>query len=129
LSYPKWSKTRRCFIASALEYAIKKVLENQVGLESNETHQLLVYADDVNLLGDKIDTIEKNTETLTHTSNRDDLVVNAEKTKYMLMSCHQNAGQNHNMKMANRCSKNMAKFKHLGITVTNQNLIWEEIKS
>jgi hypothetical protein len=42
-----------------LDYAVRKVQENQVGLKVNETHQLLDYADDVNLLEDNIDTIKK----------------------------------------------------------------------
>jgi hypothetical protein len=48
----------------ALEYAIIKFWENQVGLKLNGTHQLLVYADNVNLLGDNIDAIKQNMETL-----------------------------------------------------------------
>jgi hypothetical protein len=48
----------------ALEYAIKNIEENQMGLKLNGTHQLVAYVDDVNLLGDNIDTIRKNTETL-----------------------------------------------------------------
>jgi hypothetical protein len=45
------------------------------------------------------------------------------------MSHHQTAGQNYNIKAANRYFENVAKFKYLGKTVTNQNLINEDVKS
>jgi hypothetical protein len=72
-------------------------------------------------LGDNIDTIQKNTET--GASKEVGLEVNAEKTKYKLLSHHQNAGQNHDIKTANRSIQNVAQFKYLGMTVTNKNLI------
>jgi hypothetical protein len=99
-----------------------------MGLKLNETHPLLAYADDVNILEDNIDGIKKNTETIIDASKEVDLEVNAEKTKYMLLSRLQNAGQNDDIKTDNRFFENAAKFRYLGTTVTNQNLIHEEIK-
>jgi ribosomal protein S2 len=86
------------------------------------------YADDVNLLGDNIGTIKKNMETLIKASKEVGLEVNTEKTKYMLLSRHQNAGQNHDIKIAKRCFEKVAKLRYLGTTITNQNLIQEEIR-
>jgi hypothetical protein len=54
-----------------------------VGLKLNGTHQLLAYADDVKLLENNIDTMNKNTETLIDASKEVGLEVNVEKTKYM----------------------------------------------
>jgi hypothetical protein len=66
-----------------------------VGLKLNGTHQLLVYTDDVNLLGDNTD-IQK-TEISIDARKEVGPEVNAEKIKYMLRVCHQNAGQNHDI--------------------------------
>jgi hypothetical protein len=71
-----------------------------VGFKLNGTHQLLVYADDVNLLGDNIDAIKKKHGNLINASKEVGLEVNTEKTKYKLLSRHQNAGQSYDIKIA-----------------------------
>jgi hypothetical protein len=98
-------------------------------LKFSETLPLLVYANDVNLLGGDMNTTNKNRKTLLEASKADSLEVNVKKTKYTLTSCHQNAGQNCSIRIANWTFENLAKFEYLGTTVTDQNLIHKEIKS
>jgi hypothetical protein len=89
----------------------------------------LVYAYDVNLLGDSVNTIKGNSETPLEASRDIGLEINAEKTKYMIMSRHSNSGQNQNVRIANGSFQRVAKFKYLGTTLTSQNDIHDEIKS
>jgi hypothetical protein len=89
----------------------------------------LVYADDVNLLDDSVNTIKENTETLLEARRDVGLEINAEKTKHMIMSRHPNSGQNHNIRIDNELFENVAKFKYLRTTLTNQNDIHDEIRS
>jgi hypothetical protein len=70
----------------------------QDGEEFCDPYYSTDYADDVNLLGDNLNTIKKITESLVAVSNDVGLEENAEKAKYISMSRYQNAGQNHNVK-------------------------------
>jgi hypothetical protein len=79
----------------------------------------------VNLLADNKDTIKKNTETLLDANKEVSLEISVEKSKYMLLSRHQNVGQIRDIKIAKR---SFEYFRYFGATVTNQNLIQEEIK-
>jgi len=81
---------RHCF--STLEYAIRRVQVNKDGFQLNVTHQLLVYADDVNIMGGSEHTMKENAEALIVANKETGLEVNAVKMKYMIMSRDQSAG-------------------------------------
>ena len=80
-------------------------------MKLNGTHQLLVYADDVNILGRNVLTIKENTEALVVASLDFGLQVNADKAKYMVMSGNRNVGRIHNIKTDNSYFERVGAFK------------------
>jgi hypothetical protein len=117
------------FFNFALEYVIRRVQENKEGLKLNGKHQFLAYDDDVIIVEENIDTIKKNTEALLDASKKIVLEVNPQKTKYILVPRSQKIEQKHNIKIANKTFEDMAKFKYLETTLTDQNYMLEEINS
>ena len=73
-------------------------------------HQRLVYADDVNMLGENLQIVRENTEIFIKARNDIGLNVNSEKTKYMIASRHQNVVQNQNTVIRNLLFENVEKF-------------------
>jgi hypothetical protein len=131
---------------------MRRVQVNQVGLKLNCTHQLLVYAEDIYILGGSVHTVKK-TEALVVDSKEIGLEVNGDKTEYMVMFADQNVGQSNIIKInplnaelnpicyllallgshhflhVSRIRVNnislarLDVFKYLGTTLTNQNSI------
>ena len=101
----------------ALEYAIRRVQVDQDGLKPNGTHQLLAYADDVNILAGSVHTLKKNAEALVAATREIGLEVSADKTKCMVMSRDQNAGRIQSVRIDNSTLERVAiqKFKYQGI--------------
>ena len=112
----------------ALEYAIRRAQENRIGLYMNGKYQLLAYADNVNMLGENLQTIRENTEIFIKASKDIGLEVNSEKTKYMITSRQENIVQNQNTVIENLSFEKMEKLKYLGVMVTNTNDIHKGIK-
>jgi hypothetical protein len=83
----------------------------------------------VYIIARSVHSIKKNAEDLIIASKEIGLEVNAEKTKYMVMSRNQNAGHNRNINIDNKSFERVEEFRYLGATVTNRNSIHEEIKS
>ena len=113
----------------ALEYAIRRVQMYQDGLKLDGTHHYLAYADNVNKLGGRVQRVKENAEALVVATKDIGLEVNADRTKYMIMSRDQNAGGSHSMKIDNISIERVEEFKYLGTMLTNENSIQDEIKS
>jgi len=118
-------------LITALEYALGRVQINQDGKKLNGTHQLLVYADDVNILGGSVYeyTTKENAEAMVVASKDIGLEVKSDKIVYVVMSRDQNAGRSHNTNINNSSFERVETFKYLETNITNQNPIQVEVKS
>ena len=91
----------------------------------NDTHQVWTYADDVNLIGDDISTIERNADVLLNACKDIGLAVNTGKTKYKEIRRHRGMIANAHIKIGSNSYEKVKTFKYLGSLLTNQNSIQE----
>jgi len=113
----------------AFEYVIRRVQVIQDDSKFNGTHQLLVYADDVNILDGSVHTIRKNAVASIVVSKETGLEVNEDQTEYTVISWDRDAGRSHSIKTDSSSFEMMDEFRYLGTTWTNQDPIQEDIKS
>jgi hypothetical protein len=99
--------------------SIRRVQVNQNGLKFN---QLLIYADDVNILGGSVYTMKENAEAFLVANKETGLEVNAD-------AHDQTAEPSRSVKIDNSSFERVEEYKYLGKNLTNQNSIQEEIKS
>ena len=103
----------------ALEYAIRRVQGKPGWLEIIWYTQVLAYANDVIILGGSVHTVKENAEGLLAATEETALEVNADKTKYMVMSRDQNAGRSHSIMIDNSSIENVEELKYLGTSFTS----------
>jgi len=108
------------FFNFASEYATRRVQVNQDGFKLNGTHPVLVYADNFNILGESAHTIQKHINELVSTIKETGLEVNADKTKYKVMSRGQDAEKNHNIKTDKSSFERAEQLEYLGTNLTDQ---------
>ena len=85
----------------------------------------MVYSDYVNILEGRVNTLQAKAEAFVVASKEIGLEVNADKTKYMVLSRDQNGGRSHSMKIDNSSFERVEEFKYFGTTLTYKNSIQE----
>jgi environmental stress-induced protein Ves len=96
---------------SALEFNIIKVKALQEGLKLNGKHQILIYGEEVNTFYESTHTLKGKTEALLVTSKQTVSVINADKTKYIVLSRYQHSVQSHNMIVSNKSFERVEHFR------------------
>jgi len=113
----------------AVEIAVRRVQVNKYGLKLYGTHQLLVYTDDVNIMGGIVHTVRKNTKALVVDSKETCLEVNGDTAVYMVMSRDQKTRRSHNINNDDCSCERVVQFKYLETNLTYRNSIQEQIKN